>query len=299
MLLLARDALLEGLRQRLHDLQVRAARVGRRHDVPGREIVVGFLQQHVGSLVELLVVAVVAAVLLGHTPFRRGVGLQLVQSALLLGFRYVQEELHNCVAVVGELLFEADDGRRQRLDLACLAGIFGAVGTAQVVERLAELLCAALFLLGAVRLGQDMHRAAVPRLVEDAHRAVRSDLFPETLHEGQATLVADGLARDVHEEKARVEVGDQVRDAAALARGVPSLEDDDDGQLGGVRLLLQGRQARDQLVFARFVVFFDDLRLEVDRVEHAHIRPPARVRLFAPGEGERARGRIRFYRGEL
>ena len=82
--------------------------------------------------------------------------------------------------------------------------------------------------------------ASVPRAVENYDQSGIGKLFPETLQVVSAAFVRQRCRYRIHLEAARVQGPSEPADNSALARRIPSFEDDN-GSLSGTEICLLDR----------------------------------------------------------
>ena len=252
------------LHHRARDRDVGAALVLAVHEHPRREVEVGVLEQTVVHRVGAIVILRARELAVGHAPARRWVVVKSLEAAALRLLRYVKEELHHRVAVIGKLALEAVN----RLEVA------------------ARLLARGRPLARRVRK-HVLKRRRVPAAVEERDGATLAERAPEWLHEREVTryavrppheagrLAHVGLARHEHRGRAGVELVHEVGDAAALAGAVPPLEEHRESRALAARALLQHHElAHEVVVLALVRLLGQRLLIEVDTIEHHAPLPP-------------------------
>ncbi len=224
-------------------------------DVPRRPGRLGALEHVLDGRAVLVPALAVAPVLVGQLPALERILLALAEATQLLLGRDVHPDLHDDDALEVQRALELDDLGVRALPL---------LGRRESLDALDE-------------------HAAVPAAVEHGHAAVPREVLDEALEIEVALLVGRGrgVLRDAH--VAGVERRDEPLDGAALAGGVPALEDHE--QAGAETAVAQAPRDREPQLgepqAARrellLVVLGGDGLAEVDGVEAWHAGDPRRL----------------------
>src|SRR6185312_142162 len=233
----------QAIEQMPQDLDARVPLAVAADDLPRRVRRVGLVEHLLGGVDVFVPVLAVAPVLGADLPALVGIVLALLETPLLLVLGDGQEHLHQDHAVVDELALEL-------VDLA--------------VGALPRLLLAEL--LHAL----DEH-APVPGAIEDSPAAVLGHARPEAPQVVVLLLLVRRRADGVDVIAARVELLGHALDGAALARGVPAFEGEDDGPLAFARLELGLQDLELQLGERALVrLLVGHLRVVVELVQDPH-----------------------------
>ena len=184
--------------------------------------------------------AVVVPIGLCHAPAGRFLIVQQFEPLLLLLLGDVEEEFHQHVPVVGNLLLKVHD----------------------LVEPVVEIAAGEAFLIPRHR------NRAVPAPVKDRRVPVGGQRLPEGPHPRIPPLVRRRREDAVHRKTARVEVGDQAGDLVPLAGGAPPFKDKHHRDLQRADALLKHAELLFQAVGHRVPLLFFHPNIQIQIFQH-------------------------------